>query len=114
MSATQHANELLTEYRLMQIKRDNQRAKARARMAKYRLKLKELPLDEQEAINARARHARRRYRESHREQWRQTEAAMVQYAALHMLQPVNHDACTCQRPRTPPLVQKWEEGSGHS
>ncbi|KAF7367346.1 hypothetical protein MSAN_00797000 [Mycena sanguinolenta] len=52
----------LTQRDLMRIKKEEQRAKTRDRMARFRAKLKELPLEEQEAVHERARLARARYR----------------------------------------------------
>ncbi|KAJ7102963.1 hypothetical protein C8R43DRAFT_1141085 [Mycena crocata] len=74
----------LTEYQLMQQKREEQKAKTRARMARragilysqfaslmrfrYRLKLKQASAEEQEEAQTRARAARARYRERNRTQ----------------------------------------------
>ncbi|KAJ7711715.1 hypothetical protein B0H16DRAFT_1744928 [Mycena metata] len=52
----------LTHYDLMQIKKAEQRAKTRERTARYRQRLKESPLEEQQAAQERARDARARYR----------------------------------------------------
>ncbi|KAJ7169143.1 hypothetical protein C8R43DRAFT_945102 [Mycena crocata] len=49
-----------------QMKKEEQRAKTRARMARYRARLKELPLEEQMVAHERARIARARYRDNHR------------------------------------------------
>ncbi|KAJ7021078.1 hypothetical protein C8F04DRAFT_1195836 [Mycena alexandri] len=70
MSATdpvhhQHPLELLTQYQLMLRKKEEQRAKTRARIARFRSRLK-LPLEEQEVFKARARDASARYRATRR------------------------------------------------
>ncbi|KAJ7175319.1 hypothetical protein C8R46DRAFT_1030421 [Mycena filopes] len=52
----------LTQYDLLQMKKEEQRRKKRARMAMFRLRLKQLPPAEQEPFKARARDARARYK----------------------------------------------------
>ncbi|KAJ7022483.1 hypothetical protein C8F04DRAFT_1272593 [Mycena alexandri] len=64
--APQPSTSALTEYQLMQLKKQQQREKTRARMARYRQKMKELPEGEKEEILGRARAARARYRERNR------------------------------------------------
>ncbi|KAJ6455532.1 hypothetical protein C8R47DRAFT_1082754 [Mycena vitilis] len=56
----------LTERHLMQHKKEQHREQTRARMMRYRNKLKEMPEDEREEALARARAARARYRERNR------------------------------------------------
>ncbi|KAJ7130580.1 hypothetical protein C8R44DRAFT_872368 [Mycena epipterygia] len=55
----------MTQYNLMQLKKEEQRAKTRARKARQRAELKNLPDEEQKAAHDRARAARARYRDSH-------------------------------------------------
>ncbi|KAJ7115648.1 hypothetical protein C8R43DRAFT_1138103 [Mycena crocata] len=96
---------IVTQYEIMQRKREDLKAKARLRMARYRLRMKERPPAEQEAANARARRARARYRESQRGQFRETEAAFARYAAEQLsklcqaaARPYSQQAddCRCQ------------------
>ncbi|CAK5283420.1 unnamed protein product [Mycena citricolor] len=49
----------------LESRKDMQRAKTRARMVRLRQRVKQLPPDEQEAVKARARAARARYRANH-------------------------------------------------
>ncbi|KAJ6454921.1 hypothetical protein C8R47DRAFT_1228443 [Mycena vitilis] len=58
----------MTQYQVMQFRKEEQREKARLRMAKYRLRLKSAPPEEREESLSRARAARARYREKNREQ----------------------------------------------
>ncbi|KAJ7887722.1 hypothetical protein B0H13DRAFT_1888764 [Mycena leptocephala] len=53
---------IVTQYQLLQRRKEVQREKTRIRMAQFRLRLKEMPSEEQEAFKARARDARARYR----------------------------------------------------
>ncbi|KAJ7666953.1 hypothetical protein DFH06DRAFT_1470079 [Mycena polygramma] len=52
----------LTQRDLIARRKEEQRAKSRARMVRYRSGLKDLPKEEQEAVRERARQARARYR----------------------------------------------------
>ncbi|KAJ7035483.1 hypothetical protein C8F04DRAFT_1259027 [Mycena alexandri] len=52
----------LTQYEFLQMKKEEQRRKKRARMATFRLRLKQLPAVEQEPFKVRARDARARYK----------------------------------------------------
>ncbi|KAJ6458988.1 hypothetical protein C8R45DRAFT_942404 [Mycena sanguinolenta] len=80
-----HSTSTLTQLDLMQTKKQEQRAKTRARMARYRAKLKELPLEEQEGAQERARLAHARYRANHRTQLRlrARDDRASQYAEKH-------------------------------
>ncbi|KAJ7886947.1 hypothetical protein B0H13DRAFT_2342687 [Mycena leptocephala] len=70
----------LTQYQLMQRKKEEQRAKTRACMARYRSKLKDPSLEDQEAAVIRAREARARYRERNRLQLLHTAKCKQQAA----------------------------------
>ncbi|KAJ7615786.1 hypothetical protein DFH06DRAFT_1145823 [Mycena polygramma] len=52
----------LTHFQVMQLKRAEERSKTRARMARFRRRIKELPPEQQEPFKARARDARARYK----------------------------------------------------
>ncbi|KAJ7612812.1 hypothetical protein DFH06DRAFT_1344899 [Mycena polygramma] len=59
---------LLPLSEIRELKKQEQRMKSRLRMARLRKKLKQLPPEQQEPYKVRARHARARYRETHRQE----------------------------------------------
>ncbi|KAJ7138782.1 hypothetical protein C8R43DRAFT_955254 [Mycena crocata] len=60
-SSASTSSPLITEYQTLQAKKDVQRAKARARMARYCQRLKEQSPEAQQAAQERARDAQARY-----------------------------------------------------
>ncbi|KAJ7613328.1 hypothetical protein DFH06DRAFT_1146984 [Mycena polygramma] len=67
MSSTQLESPApLTHFQVMQLKRAEERSKTRARMARFRRRVKDLPLEQQEPFKARARDAPARYKANHR------------------------------------------------
>ncbi|KAJ7678871.1 hypothetical protein DFH06DRAFT_1120682 [Mycena polygramma] len=67
MSSTQLESPApLTHFQVMQLKRAEERSKTRARMARFRRRVKDLPPEQQEPFKARARDARARYKANHR------------------------------------------------
>ncbi|KAJ7139278.1 hypothetical protein C8R44DRAFT_764167 [Mycena epipterygia] len=90
---------LLTQYDLMQLRKEEQRAKTRVRMAKYRAGLKALPVEVQQEAQERARAARARYRERHRVELR--ENAKCRRAGQSRFPTECHDGADSEGFKTP-------------
>ncbi|KAJ6493509.1 hypothetical protein C8R47DRAFT_1213797 [Mycena vitilis] len=80
----------LTHFQVMQLKRAEERSKTRARMARFRRRLKELPPEQQEPFKARARDARARYKANHRSKPPSPDKMMTSYCNFFP----EHYACT--------------------
>ncbi|KAJ7839306.1 hypothetical protein B0H13DRAFT_1911326 [Mycena leptocephala] len=76
---------------LRQLKREEARAKTRARMADFRCRLKQLPAEQQEPFKARARHARARYRATQRLQNTHNNKMYAKRRLLVYLALIPHD-----------------------